>query len=84
MIDRVNVLPLTRQVGQGCSTLWYLEEVDEAGEAADGGAVTVLAERGSSVCLENVEGEAAEPGEDAGVDADARAVLAHGDVAGIV
>jgi hypothetical protein len=61
-----------------------LEEVDEAGEAADGGAVTVLAERGSSVGLENVEGEAAEPREDAGVDADAAAVLAHGDVAGMV
>jgi len=33
-----------------------------------------------SVHLENVEGEAAEPREDGGVDTDARAILAHGDV----
>jgi len=29
---------------QGCSTLWDAEEVDQSGEAADGGAVSVLVE----------------------------------------
>src|SRR3954465_351931 len=69
---------------QGCSTLWNAEEVEEAIEAADGGAEAVLGERASAVGLEDVEGEAAEPCEDAGVDADARAILAHGDVTAVV
>ena len=33
-----------RVIGQGCSTLWDAEEVDQSGEAADGGAVSVLVE----------------------------------------
>src|SRR5215218_10417670 len=69
---------------QGCSTLWNAEEVEEAMEAADGGAEAVLGERASAVGLEDVEGEAAAPCEDAGVDADARAILAHGDVTAVV
>ena len=36
------------------------------------------------VGFEDVEGEAAEAGEDAGIDADAGAVLGHGDFAAIV
>src|SRR3954471_3344566 len=71
-------------MAQGCSTLWNAEEVEEAIEAVDGGAEAVLGERASAVGLEDVEGEAAEPGEDAGVDADARAILAHGDVTAVV
>src|SRR5215217_6366779 len=69
---------------QGCSTLWNAEEVEEAIEAANGGSEAVLGERASAVGLEDVEGEAAEPCEDAGVDADARAILAHGDITAVV
>ena len=33
-----------REIVQGCSTLWNAEEVEEAIEAADGGAEAVLGE----------------------------------------
>src|SRR3954453_14890998 len=47
-------------VGQGCSTLWDAEKVEEVIEAADGGAEAILGEGASAVGLEDVEGEAAE------------------------
>jgi len=53
-------------------------------DACETGAVAVLAECVGLVGLEDVEGEAAQAGEHAGVGADARAVLAQGDVAAVV
>jgi hypothetical protein len=46
--------------------------------------VAVLAEGVGAVRLEDVEGEAAQAGEHAGVGADARTVLAQGDIAAVV
>ena len=37
-------IPRAPRPRQGCSTLWDAEEVDQSGEAADGGAVSVLVE----------------------------------------
>jgi hypothetical protein len=53
-------------------------------EACESGSIAVLTERAGAVGLEDVEGEAAHAGEDAGVGSDARAVFAHGDVAAVV
>jgi hypothetical protein len=53
-------------------------------ELADSGAKAVLSEWSLVVGFEDVEGEAAEAGKDNGIDADAGAVLGHGDVAAIV
>lgn len=69
---------------QGCSTLWNAQKLEERGEAGDGGTEAVLGERAATISLEDVEGEAAETGEDARVAADARAILTHGDVAAVV
>src|SRR4051812_50175640 len=66
---------------QGRSTLWDAEKVEEVIEAADGGAEAILGEGASAVGLADVEGEAAEPGEDTWVAAAAGAIFAHGDVA---
>src|SRR5215213_1569777 len=69
---------------QGCSTLWDAEKVEEVIDATDGSAEAVLREGASAAGLEDVEGEAAEAGEEAGIAADAGAILAHGDVAAVV
>ncbi len=53
-------------------------------EAAKSGTVSVLAEGAGSICLEDVEPEAADPGEHAWAASDTGAILAEGDVAGIV
>ena len=50
-------------------------------EALESGAVAVLIEGARPVCFEDVEGETAQAGEDAGIGADARAVFAEGDIA---
>ena len=47
-------------------------------------AVAVLTERVGLVGLEDVESEAAQAGEHAGVGADARAVLPQGDITAVV
>ena len=69
---------------QGCSTLWDNEKSKQIVDAGEGGAVAVLAERAGAVGLENVEGEAAQAGEHAGIGADARAVFAKGDIAAVM
>jgi hypothetical protein len=61
----------TPPASQGCSTLWNTKELEERGEAGDGGTEAILGEQAATVGPENVEGEAAEAGEDAGVAADA-------------
>ncbi len=53
-------------------------------EARESSAVAVLIEGVGSVCLEDVEGEAAQSGEHARIGADARAILAEGDIAAVV
>ncbi len=53
-------------------------------EACESSAVAVLIECVGSVCLEDVEGEAAQAGEHARIGADARGILAEGDVAAVV
>jgi hypothetical protein len=69
---------------QGRSTLWNAKAAEELIELADSGAKAVLSEWALVVGFEDVEGEAAEAGKDNGIDADAGAVLGHGDVAAIV
>ena len=76
--------PSLGQRGQGCSTLWDNEKSKQIVDAGEGGAVAVLAERAGAVGLENVEGEAAQAGEHAGIGADARAVFAKGDIAAVM
>ena len=55
---------------QGCSTLW-IDEVDQAIDAGECGAVAVLAERAGRVGLEDVEGVGSQAREDARIGADA-------------
>lgn len=55
---------------QDCSTLW-INEVDQAIDAGECGAVAVLTERAGWFSFEDVEGEGAQAGEHAGVGADA-------------
>ena len=69
---------------QGCSTLLIDDEREQVVDACESGTASVLAERSGPVCLEDVEGEAAQSGEHARVGADTRAVLAEGDVAAVV
>ena len=69
---------------QGCPTLTNGGEGEQVLDACETGAVAVLAERVDLVRLENVEGEAAQTSEHVGVGADARAVLAQGDIAAVV
>lgn len=69
---------------QGCSTLSDSEEIEQVVDACERGTVAVLAECVGTVGLEDVEAEAAQAGEHAGVGADARAVFAQGDVAAVV
>jgi hypothetical protein len=57
---------------QGCSTLWDGEHSEQPFDARESGAVAVLAEGVGPVRLEDVEGEAAQADEHAGVGADAR------------
>jgi hypothetical protein len=71
-------------MAQGCSTLWDAEKVEEVIDATDGSAEAVLRKRASAVGFENVEGKAAETGEETRIAANAGAILAHGDVAGVV
>ena len=52
--------------------------------ARESGAIAVLAEGADLVGLEQIEGEAAQAGEHARVGADARAILAQGDVTRVV
>jgi hypothetical protein len=60
------------------------EEIEQVVDACERGTVAVLAECVGTVGLEDVEAEAAQAGEHAGVGADARAVFAQGDVAAVV
>ncbi len=69
---------------QGCSTLRDSEHSEQLSEACEAGPVAILAQGVGAVGLEDVEGEAAQSGEHAGVGADARTVLAQGDVAAVV
>ena len=68
----------------GCSTLCGSDHFQEAVDAGNGGTVAVLGARCGFVGRENVEGEAAQPGEDAGIGSNARAVFAKGDVAAVM
>ena len=69
---------------QGCSTLWDSKHFEQFLDACETGAVAVLAQRVGLVRFEDVESEAAQAGEHAGVGTDARAVLAQGDVAAVM
>lgn len=60
------------------------DEFEQVVDACESGTVAVLTERVGLVGLEDVEGEAAQAGENARVGADTRAVLAHGDIAVVV
>ncbi len=67
----------------GCSTLSD-DEFEKAVDSSESGAVAVLAEGTGAVGLEDVEGEAAQASEYAGVGSDARAIFAHGDIAAVM
>ena len=69
---------------QGCSTLSTYGELKQPLDAAEGCPVPVLYERSGLVDSQDVEGEAAQPGEYAGIDADAGGVFVEGNIAGIV
>jgi len=56
---------------QGCSTLWKSDKPFEVFHARQRCTVAVLAESAHAVGLEDVEGEAAQAGEDSRVGADA-------------
>src|SRR5208337_4680655 len=56
---------------QGCSTLSTVAPLEQGIEAAQSGGVSVLAEGADLVAAQNVVAEAAQPGEDARVVADA-------------
>jgi hypothetical protein len=70
--------------GQGCSTLRNGDERGEVVDACEGGTVSVLTERAGSVGLEDLEAEATQSGEHAGLDANARAVCGEADIAAAV
>ncbi len=76
--------PCSHHRAQGCSTLWDNEHSEQFPDTCEAGTVAILAERVGAVGPENVEGEAAQADEHAGVGADARAILAQGDVPAVM
>ena len=73
----------TSRCGQGCSPL-DRDEFCQPVDACERRPVSVLADRTGRFGLEDIEGETSHAGENAGIAADARAVFAEGDVAGVV
>jgi hypothetical protein len=72
--------------GQGCSTLWDSNESEQVVESGESGAVAVLAE-GTGAGFsghEDVEGKAAQSGDDARIGSDPGSILGEGDVADVV
>jgi len=67
----------------GCSTL-DCDELRQAIEASESGAISVLAQRAGAIGLENVEGKTAQAGEHAGIAPDTGAIFAEGDVSAVV
>jgi len=68
------------QADQGCSRLLTIAPLEEGIDATQSGGISVLAEGADLVAAQDVVAEAAQPGEDAGVAADARLILQEGDV----
>jgi hypothetical protein len=64
--------------------LRHSNEFEQIVDACESGTIAVLADGACLVGLEDVEGEASQAGEHAGVGANARAIFAEGDVAAIV
>jgi hypothetical protein len=71
-------------VDQGCLTLSTVAPLELYIEAAQSSGISVLAEVADLVAAQYVVSEAAQPGEDAGVTADARLILLEGNVARLV
>ena len=66
--------------GQGCSTLWDSNQCEEVFESGESCAVAVLAEgAGAGFAVhQDVEGEAAQSGDDARVGSDSGSILGEG------
>lgn len=71
-------------MSQGCSTLFEVFHVVKGFDSAESGGVSILSDGVGLIEAKDVEGEAAQSGEDPRGTADARSVFAEGDVASVV